>query len=111
MKRVLLLLGFLAGTAHAADEYYSLQPILTTATALPDDPGLPGTLTVSEWFETNGFGKSGCPNPNYCDGPGAPGWSTPLIGYQGVTETLIGKGSKSDIGTLTATRSGLYCNG
>lgn len=111
MKKLLLLLGFLAGTAHAADEYYTLQPALTTAPCASNnyEPCV-GSVTVSGWFETDGYGKS-----NESGGVGSPGYNSLIIDYDlqwtygGVTETYS-SGPDSAVVGLVATPKGLFCD-
>jgi hypothetical protein len=115
MKKLLLLLGFLAGTAQAADEYYTLSAVVTQNLG-----GAPGNLplTVTGWIETSGFGKAcytGFDGPGPCL-PVVNGHPTdnPIIiaeqinlTYNGFTETTSGWLGYMGI---VATPKGLFCN-
>jgi hypothetical protein len=108
MKKLLLLLGFLAGTAHAADEYYSIQSGSVAADV--------GGVTATGFFETNGFGKSG-----YI--PGTETYNPVVIGfditlrYDGTSVNLCGGAGygcqQNDLVLpsqgITATPNGLFC--
>jgi hypothetical protein len=117
MKKLLLVLTLSIGTAHAADEYYSIQ----TGSVAADVGG----VTATGFFETNGFGKSG-----YI--PGTETYNPVVIGFD---ITLSYEGQSVNLCTslsygcphysyytgaddalllpqgITATPKGLFCKG
>jgi hypothetical protein len=118
MRQLILALGLMAGAAHAQDEYYAITDKALMTAAPTNDPGWtdPSPLTVTGWFETNGYGKSGCV-VSPCEGQGFPGYNPLIIGYDvnityhGVTEIMQANQTPGPIsGTLIATKGGLYCD-
>jgi hypothetical protein len=76
MKKLLFLLGLFASTAHAADEYYTIQ-----AGSVASDVG---GVTATGFFETNGFGTSHWANRD------AGTWDPVIIGFD-ITLTYEGQ--------------------
>jgi hypothetical protein len=130
MRKIIFLLGFLAGTAHATDQYYTFNSALGTAPTCASIEGLQGAappscsgnITVSGWFETDGFGKSnyGCgpEGPVFGGKSECPGYNTLLINSD-LTLTYQVAGAKVTLPVwfpdgsfpfdVMATSKGLFC--
>jgi hypothetical protein len=117
----LFLLGALVGRAGATDEYYTISDTLASAPCQGNQIPCSGNLTISGWFETNGFGKSnyGCGSgeSNPVAWPGnseCPGYNPVLINshltvtYQGVSQWAFFPDGSFPYGVM-ATSKGLFC--
>jgi hypothetical protein len=108
VKKLLLILGFLAGTAHAADEYYSIQPGSVAADV--------GGITATGFFETNGFGTSGYDPSTKTYNPVVIGVDITLS-YEGTSFTICGgqgygcqqNDALLPVSGILATSKGLFC--